>query len=157
MAGAPMQVCGQRATNLRVPWIRLVVASLGHGTVYLLAEGPLAAQSRASSLPKISSTAQSRRDVQHRCARGKNYIPKVFLPPQMLYQSLSRVMGLDKDWFKRTFVNYFWVHSPYYPQRSIWNFSRIRTCTETTFPIWLEQCWVRYGLASSQGHPWLLR
>ena len=31
--------------------------------------------------------------------KGKNYIPKVFLPPQMLYQLLASVMGLDRDWF----------------------------------------------------------
>jgi asparagine synthase (glutamine-hydrolysing) len=53
---------------------------------------------------------------------GGNYIPAAFLAPQMLYQTLAKMLNLDRDWFKRKFINYFWIHSPYYPQRSYLEF-----------------------------------
>ena len=48
----------------------------------------------------------------------RSYIPGVFLVPQLLYQLLAKPFGLDTDWFKRKFVNYYWLLAPYYPQRS---------------------------------------
>ena len=53
---------------------------------------------------------------------GRNDIPAAFLPPQVLYQLVAKTLRLDRDWFKRTFINYYWVAAPFYPQRSYLEF-----------------------------------
>jgi len=53
---------------------------------------------------------------------NRNYCPPFLKLPSRIYTGLANIFNLDDDFFNRTFIKYFGAYSPYYPQKTYFEF-----------------------------------
>jgi len=53
---------------------------------------------------------------------NRNYCPPFLKLPSRIYTGLAKIFNLDYDYFNRTFIKYFGAYSPYYPQKTYFEF-----------------------------------